>query len=285
MLKEEIIYPFEWVIYEEKKDVFSYAQVGYPILPSDFVSYESIASDISSLEYVIYLRDNDEVGKKVRIQELSKLNFSTENRDRSIQPRSKLVNLPSQNLISESILWPVDIKANAVAQGAIFSSSGAFSGLHITTKGERWVKQAEVDFGMLEINKSQAQENPTLKGFGLVCFLSHQVCEKALKGGVYANCRYKDERKTRIHKLTELLSMIRAAKDEDRKHIPPGTLKSIDDRITPSFEAYFFNTRYQDCWSDDKIPADHFTPLDANKAFDIAEFVLKKVKEEIMPPT
>ena len=282
MLKEEIIYPFEWVIYEEEKDAFSYAQVGYPILPSDFVSYESIT--ISSLEYVIYLKENDEDGKKVRIQELSKLKIS---RDKRIQPQSNSVNLPYK----ESILWPVDIEANAMAHGdkGYFADSssiqGASSNLHITTKGKRWVEQAEVDFGMLEINKSQAQENPTLKGFGLVCFLSHQVCEKALKGGVYAICRRKDERKTHIHKLSELLSMIRAAEDEDRMHIPPGTLKSIDDRITPSFEDYFLNTRYQDRWDDDKIPADHFTPSDANRAFDIAEFVLKKVKEEIMPRT
>ena len=150
---------------------------------------------VSPLKYVIYLEENDEVGKTVSIQELSKLQISTRDRDRSIQPRSNSVNLPSK--ISESNLRWVDIEANAVAQGGQVNL-GNFSSNHGTlhiAKGERWVKQAEVDFGMLEVNNSQAQKNPTLKGFGLVCFLSHQVCEKALKGGVHANCRYKDEGK------------------------------------------------------------------------------------------
>lgn len=257
VLSVEIIDPLEWVAYKKRKesDVFTFAQVGYPILPSDFISYDDIK--ISSLKYVIYLRKDDENGTEVSISKLSKFKFPIE--DTRIQQ-------------SEMLASP-QVNSNALQPSAVF--------LHHCyanpSEGRRWIKQAEVDFGMLEVNNSQAQGDHSLEGFGLVCFLSHQVCEKALKGGVYAICG-KDARKINDHSL-----LGRAYTIQPRK--PGLCLTSIIEHITP-LEKYYLNTRYPNRWpKDNKIPAEHFTFSDANEAMASAKFVLEKVKEEIMPQT
>ena len=138
-----------------------------------------------------------------------------------------------------------------------------------TVEGWRWVKQAEVDFGMLQLINPLAQENPILRGFGLVCFLSHQVCEKALKGGVYAICG-KDARNINDHSLSGRAYMIQARK--------PSQTFGLIGHISP-LEKYYLNTRYPNLWEGCKdIPADRFTSIQANEATESARFVLETVK-------
>ena len=48
-----------------------------------------------------------------------------------------------------------------------------------TTEGMRWVRQAEIDLEVLQSCQNQASSN---HGFAHVCYIAHQVVEKALKG-------------------------------------------------------------------------------------------------------
>ena len=51
------------------------------------------------------------------------------------------------------------------------------------SEGKRWLKQAEKDHEVLCVNHCQMTTKPELANH--VCFLAHQVAEKALKGGKY----------------------------------------------------------------------------------------------------
>ena len=143
-----------------------------------------------------------------------------------------------------------------------------------TKEGWRWIRQAEVDFGMLKANNKIAQDDATLKGHGLVCFLAHQVAEKALQGGVYAICG-KDERNITDHFLSDRAKMIRACR-------LPETIGLLS-HVTP-LEDYYLNTRYPNRWQGYvDIPADHYSDTDAELAVQHADIVLEMVKN-LMPP-
>ena len=136
-------------------------------------------------------------------------------------------------------------------------------------EGWRWVKQADVDYMMLVKNNDLAQTDPNLQGYGLVCFLSHQVSEKALQGGVCAICG-KDERKITDHSLIRRAHMLQARK--------PGQTIGLQHHVS-ILDKYYLNTRYPNCWEQyADIPADHFTASQANSALDSAKFVLEMVK-------
>lgn len=155
VLDVEIIDPLEWVAYEKKKNVFTIAQVGYPILPSDFVSYDNI-KDISSLKYVIYLREYDEDGKKVSIRKLSKFKFTIED--------------TSTEMLASPQMESLKVSAHSDEFYLSSSSQPQHKPTKNTSEGWRWVKQAEVEFGMLEVNNLHAQDDPTLRGFGWCVF-------------------------------------------------------------------------------------------------------------------
>ena len=134
-------------------------------------------------------------------------------------------------------------------------------------EGWRWMKQADVDFSMLDVINIQAKRDHTLKGFGLVCYLSHQVSEKALQGGVYS---FYGEIQIAHHNLLPRASMI----------CQSGQTLSLEliARIS-SLEGYYLDTRYPNCWPDyEDIPADHFTSSQANEAMESAKLVLETVK-------
>ena len=53
-------------------------------------------------------------------------------------------------------------------------------------EGERWLRQATYDYEVLCVIHSQLSSSPRLSGH--VCFMAHQIVEKALKGGKYILC-------------------------------------------------------------------------------------------------
>lgn len=138
-------------------------------------------------------------------------------------------------------------------------------------EGWRWIHQAEVDAGMMRVNNAKTQEDPDLNGYGLVCFLSHQVSEKALQGGVYAICG-KYERDVTDHSLTRRAYMIQARK--------LGQTLGLLSHVSP-LERYYLDTRYPNRHPND-IPASHFTAQQASDAVEHAEFVLDMIKS-LMP--
>ena len=136
-------------------------------------------------------------------------------------------------------------------------------------EGRRWVLQAEAEFEVLQSQLSACS------GYGYVCFMAHQVVEKALKGGVYALCGM-DGRSLIDHNLSRHAQVLQAAKAKEAL--------GLADHAIP-LEDYYLKTRYPNEWKGYvNIPFDHCTQEDASRAKDHAKAVLDTVKD-IMPST
>ena len=134
-------------------------------------------------------------------------------------------------------------------------------------EGKRWLKQAEVEFRALEV---LLKEVPTQPEFSCtVCFMAHQVAEKALKGGMYGKCGFY----LMTHYLPPLVK-------ELTKKDPPLTDQDLLDECATTLDKYYQSTRYPDHHpsSTGKIPADHYLPKDAQQAKEDAETILDMMK-------
>ena len=133
-------------------------------------------------------------------------------------------------------------------------------------EGKRWVQQAEVDYNVLIAINNKAR---TISGYGHVCFMAHQVAEKALKGAVYAVCGT-DGRILVDHDLLRHANALHTAK--------PDQAEGLVDHSSP-LESYYLNTRYPNCWPGyTDIPSDHYTLEQADQARLHAKAVLAIVQ-------
>ena len=137
-------------------------------------------------------------------------------------------------------------------------------------EGKRWLKQANIDFGVLQIILNEAC---SCNGFSHVCFMAHQVAEKALKGGVYALCGL-DDRIFMDHELSRYALQLQTIK--------PDETQGLYQQSQP-LEKYYVRTRYPNCWQGcTDTPSDHYKQEDAEIARNFADKVLCIVKS-IMP--
>ena len=134
-------------------------------------------------------------------------------------------------------------------------------------EGERWVKQAVVDFGalMILLNRTPTSQNVSAS----VCFMAHEVAEKALKGGMYAKCGL-GEKSLKSHNLTPLAYALQAKE--------PSSTQGLAGYTTP-LEDYYLDTRFPNRYPGSAtIPADHYSPEDAQEAKENAENILDMMK-------
>ena len=137
-------------------------------------------------------------------------------------------------------------------------------------EGERWVKQAEAEFSVLSLNHNQAS---ACSGYFYVCFMAHQVAERALRGAVYALCGV-DGRATEDNNLTRNARSLEA--------VQPGKTEGLVQHAI-ELEDYYLKTRYPNQWEGyTDTPAEHYTVEDADQAKDHARAVLDIVRV-IMP--
>ena len=137
-------------------------------------------------------------------------------------------------------------------------------------EGRRWVKQAETDYKVLCDIHSKAS---TSNGYGHVCFMAHQVVEKALKGGVYALCGM-DGRGLIDHNLTRHAYALRTVEPEQTQELH---------LHTSPLESYYVNTRYPNRWPEYMdIPSDHYDLYESDEAKGHAKAALDTVIS-IMP--
>ena len=138
-------------------------------------------------------------------------------------------------------------------------------------EGERWVKQAEVDFGalMILLNRTPTSQNVSAS----VCFMAHEVAEKALKGGMYAKCGL-GETGLKSHNLTPMAYALQAKE--------PSSTQGLAGYTTP-LEDYYLDTRFPNRYpGSTTIPADHYSPEDAQQAKENAENILDMMKTLVM---
>ena len=129
-------------------------------------------------------------------------------------------------------------------------------------EGRRWLKQAEADFEVLVHNEGKAHN--------YVCFMAHQVAEKALKGGVYALCGM-DGRAVTDTDLTRHAYSLETVK--------PRHTKGLAQHCIP-LESYYLDTRYPKSGYID-TPTEHYTSTDADQAKLHAKAVLDTIKSII----
>ena len=147
--------------------------------------------------------------------------------------------------------------------------SGNFSPPTNIHEARRWVRQAVVDCKALEALLTEAQSDNELASH--VCFMAHEVAEKALKSGMYATCGLGDN-SLKSHNIYPLGRAIEA--------VSPEKASGLADLTFP-LEPYYLDTRFPNRCSIPSIPSDNFTLTDAEAAAECARGVLKKVRDVI----
>ena len=133
-------------------------------------------------------------------------------------------------------------------------------------EGRRWVKQAEVNFRSLVVLHSSSRNDPKLCAD--VCFMAHQVAEKALKGGKYYVCGL-GEKALKSHNLTTHAYGLQQER--------PGETHGLASHTAP-LEVYYLDPRYPNRWPCPTIPADQYTSQQADEAKNHAEIILNIIK-------
>ena len=135
------------------------------------------------------------------------------------------------------------------------------------SEARKWVRQAEVDMKVLCADLTFAESSP--EASANVCFMAHQVAEKALKGGMYATFGL-SENSLKAHFLLGHANSLQQAKTSP-------AMSGLSALASP-LENYYNNTRYP---SDTAIPADAFTLTQAREAKGCAEAILEMMKHLI----
>ena len=145
-----------------------------------------------------------------------------------------------------------------------FFGEGGFTPPKQEVEGKRWIRQAEMDFKTLETIMMNTKTNNNLSGN--VCFMAHEVAEKALKGAMYATHGLRNS-SLKSHALEPLARALES-------HTPKATGLA---GLSASLEPYYLNTRFPNCWPSPKIPAEQFSPSDAENARENARDILEIV--------
>ena len=133
-------------------------------------------------------------------------------------------------------------------------------------EGKRWVRQADVECIALESLLVKARNSPEMAC--TVCFMAHQVSEKALKGGMYALSGDLESVFLRSHKLEYLANVLESIAPQARGNLTARTYL---------LENCYVPTRYPNCWTIPRIPADQFSLSEAEKASENAKAILETV--------
>ena len=130
------------------------------------------------------------------------------------------------------------------------------------SEGWRWIRQAKIDFHDLQSCLEQTNNGGK---YSLVCFLAHQVAEKALKGVLIALCGLDDtemESRTLLNHANILCNL----RPQEALNIP---------EICVPLVPYYQKTRYPNQWPGcTDAPSDHYDQDDAEQAMKNAQEIL-----------
>lgn len=224
----EIFCPTQYVVYESDTSEHPVvAQVAYPIVPEGKFILDCKPSEI---RYEVFLAE-DETTKTANFSQLHKIYKHS----------------------TDIIAHDASVAVERVQKRAQGSSKRI-------TYNKKWMTQAEADFDMADvILKSKKDE-----GYALVCYLSQQVAEKALKARI-APRGTKWKKRMRHHDLMRLMKKVPIEWDIDKKDFEILT-------------KYNMETRYPDAKGEERIPFQHYHEKDAKTAIDISGKILSKCK-------
>ena len=133
------------------------------------------------------------------------------------------------------------------------------------SEGRRWIRQAQTDMCVLESCLTQAHST---NGYAHICFLAHEVAEKALKGGMYTLCGL-DYRKMESHQLLNNAHALCSLRPHLARNLPS---------LCCHLEAYYLKTRYPNQWPcHTDAPFEHYNLEDAEAAKNYAREILQIV--------
>ena len=117
-----------------------------------------------------------------------------------------------------------------------------------------WVKQAEHDVTAMVVLFEKASTAHS-KLCSHVCFMAHEVAEKALKGGMYATCGLNDGFLAN-HQISLLANALRGERMDCAAELPS---------LTQPLVRFYLDTRFPNrCYG--SVPSDLFTTADAQQA-------------------
>ena len=132
-----------------------------------------------------------------------------------------------------------------------------------------WIRQAEADLKALQLLQNQTKCYPEVCAH--VCFLAHQVAEKALRAGMYAVCGL-DPENLRYHDLD---GHARALEQER-----PALTKRL--RVcASSLKEHYLKSRYPNRYCPPEAPSDVYTQDQAREAKEKAKRMFDMMEEVI----
>ena len=134
------------------------------------------------------------------------------------------------------------------------------------SEAKRWIKQAEYDHAALSGLEALSQTDD--KVCAATCFMSHEVAEKALKAGMYAECGMNDT----ILKSHSLESPARAL-------LQVGCLADINDAVL--LENFYSQPRFPYCYPHPVVPGEKYLKSTASEAFHAASRIYEAMKQLI----
>jgi len=132
-----------------------------------------------------------------------------------------------------------------------------------------WLQQAEVDMEVLKTILMRVNASPNHAGH--VCFLAHEVTEKALKAGKYATCGLHSG-SLQHHQLVGHARAMEQVEPELTSGLSTSAL---------ALDNYYLETRFPNKYSPPALPADHFTPDQARDAHRNADRILQIMKKVV----
>ena len=133
-------------------------------------------------------------------------------------------------------------------------------------EGRRWFQQAEVDTEAMQLVFDGLLAKPQVAA--TVCFLAHQVAEKALKAGKFYVCGLTDN----ALKITQLITHAYGL-----QHELPREAAGLADLVSP-MDDYYQRTRYPHHCDAPSIPAEEFSVDQATTAVHNAREILMIVR-------
>ena len=133
---------------------------------------------------------------------------------------------------------------------------------------KRWVRQAEADSEVLN-NALECAKTNTKLSYN-VCFMAHEVAEKALKGAMYATCGLR-EKSREDHNITPLAISI--------EQVEPEKARGISTLALPLEPTFYEDTRFPKEGAGLSVPYEVFSLDNAEEAKKCADGILKIVKD------
>ena len=138
-------------------------------------------------------------------------------------------------------------------------------------EGKRWLEQAKNDYKALQLLNYSLNRQGYQDMCCHVCFMAHQVAEKALKGGRYALCGMSNDLLA-SHNLTPHAHAIQKAKPELFNRLV---------ELSVPLEQYYLGTRFPNRHQHPLVPKDVYRASDASEAFENAGNILKIIEKLI----